>query len=97
MHDSMMIAEVGVIEKVSGNRMATPFAPPNPGSTPISTPRVMPTSIKRKFCGVRTTANPWNSALTSSIWALLFLSYFGKALLKAPSWCQQAITPNGIQ
>jgi len=26
------------IEKVSGSRMATPFAPPRPGSTPMITP-----------------------------------------------------------
>ena len=38
----MMIAAVGDIEKVSGSRMATPFAPPRPGSTPISTPSVTP-------------------------------------------------------
>jgi hypothetical protein len=38
----MMIADVGDIEKVSGRRMATPLAPPRPGSTPISTPSVMP-------------------------------------------------------
>src|SRR3546814_7755451 len=31
LHDSMMIAEVGDIEKVRGSRMATPFAPPRPG------------------------------------------------------------------
>ena len=34
-----MIAEVGDIAKVSGSRIATPLAPPRPGSTPISTPR----------------------------------------------------------
>ena len=41
----MTIAEVGDIVKVSGSRMATPLAPPRPGSTPISTPRMMPTNI----------------------------------------------------
>ena len=30
-----MIAEVGDIEKVSGSRIATPLAPPSPGSTPM--------------------------------------------------------------
>jgi hypothetical protein len=45
MHDSMMIAEVGFIEKVSGKRIATPFAPPSPGSTPISTPSRMPITM----------------------------------------------------
>ena len=30
-----MIAEVGDIENVSGSKIATPLAPPSPGSTPI--------------------------------------------------------------
>ena len=45
MHDSMMIADVGFIENVSGSRIAMPLAPPRPGSTPISTPSVMPISM----------------------------------------------------
>src|SRR4051812_47071127 len=60
MHDSMMIADVGDIEKVRGSRMATPLAPPRPGSTPISTPSVMPTIISSRFIGVRMTLNPWS-------------------------------------
>ena len=40
-----MIAEVGDMPKVRGRRIATPLAPPRPGSTPISTPRTMPTSM----------------------------------------------------
>ena len=40
-----MIAEVGGMLKVSGSRMATPLAPPRPGSTPMITPRMMPTSM----------------------------------------------------
>src|SRR3954470_202619 len=67
MHDSMMIADVGGIENVSGSRMATPFAPPRPGSTPMITPRMMPTSISPMFIGVSTTAKPCISALSSSI------------------------------
>ena len=31
------------------------FAPPRPGSTPISTPRMMPTNIRPMFIGVNTT------------------------------------------
>ena len=60
-----MIAEVGDIVKVSGSRMATPLAPPRPGSTPMSTPSVMPTSISSMFIGVSTTLKPWKSALSS--------------------------------
>src|SRR5579859_7824708 len=50
MHDSRMMAEVcppGVdaIEKVSGSRIATPLAPPRPGSTPMITPRMIPANM----------------------------------------------------
>ena len=58
MHDSMMMAEVGDMVKVSGSKMATPLAPPSPGSTPISTPRMIPTNINTMFIGVRMTLNP---------------------------------------
>jgi hypothetical protein len=58
MHDSMMIADVGFIENVSGSRIATPLAPPSPGSTPISTPSVMPISMKPMLGSVRATAKP---------------------------------------
>ena len=61
-----MIAEVGGIENVSGSRIATPLAPPRPGSTPMMTPSTMPTNISRKLNGVSTTAKPWNSALISA-------------------------------
>ena len=37
-----MIAEVGGMLKVSGSRIATPLAPPRPGSTPMITPSTMP-------------------------------------------------------
>ena len=40
-----MMAEVGFIENVRGSKMAMPLAPPRPGNTPISTPRVMPINI----------------------------------------------------
>ena len=38
-----MIAEVGDMLNVSGSRIATPLAPPRPGSTPMITPSTMPT------------------------------------------------------
>ena len=40
-----MMAEVGGMLKVSGRRIATPLAPPRPGSTPMITPSTMPTNI----------------------------------------------------
>ena len=58
-----MIAEVGGIVNVSGSKIATPLAPPKPGSTPMMTPRMMPIIINIKLNGVSTTAKPWNSAL----------------------------------
>ncbi len=65
MHESMMIAEVGGIVNVSGSRMATPLAPPRPGSTPMMTPSTMPIIISIRLNGVSTTAKPSNRALSS--------------------------------
>ena len=62
----MMIADVGGMAKVSGSRIATPLAPPKPGSTPMITPSTMPMVISSMLNGVRTTAKPWNSALSST-------------------------------
>src|SRR6185503_12922129 len=50
MHDSRMMAEVCppgccAMENVSGSRIATPLAPPRPGSTPMITPSTMPANI----------------------------------------------------
>src|SRR5690242_17812166 len=72
MHDSRMIAEVcppGVcaIEKVSGRRIATPLAPPRPGSTPMITPSRMPTSISARLVRLSATAKPWKSDCRSAI------------------------------
>jgi hypothetical protein len=58
MQDSMMIAEVGDMENVSGSRIATPLAPPRPGSTPMMTPSMMPTSMTKRLNGWRTTLKP---------------------------------------
>ena len=53
-----MIADVGVIVKVSGSKIATPLAPPRPGNTPISTPRMMPTNMRSMFIGVKMMLKP---------------------------------------
>src|SRR5512140_2547415 len=63
MHDSRMMAEVCppgccAIEKVSGSRIATPLAPPSPGSTPMITPRMMPANMSIRLNHDRATANP---------------------------------------
>src|SRR5205823_12371513 len=53
-----MIAEVGGIVNVSGSRIATPLAPPRPGSTPMLVPRVMPTTATNRLYGVIATWKP---------------------------------------
>jgi hypothetical protein len=67
MHESITMAVVGDMLKVRGSRIATPLAPPSPGSTPISTPSTMPTSIRSRFIGVMMTLKPWKRALSSSM------------------------------
>src|SRR5581483_4119177 len=66
MQDSMMMAEVGGIANVRGSRIATPFAPPSPGSTPMITPSTMPIIMSSMLNGVSTTLNPWNNAESST-------------------------------
>ena len=58
MQESMITADVGGIEKVSGSRIAMPLAPPSPGSTPMMTPSVTPTNISSRLNGVSATENP---------------------------------------
>ena len=53
-----MIADVGGIENVSGSRMATPLAPPRPGSTPMTTPSTMPSTMTMMLKGCSATAKP---------------------------------------
>src|SRR5690348_6248359 len=76
MQESRMIAVVvppGVcaMEKVSGSRIATPFAPPRPGSTPMITPSVMPMNMNSRFFSVRATMKPcsrdWISSMRDSV------------------------------
>src|SRR5712692_2216192 len=73
MHERRMIAEVVppgccAIVNVSGSRIATPFAPPSPGSTPMMMPRTTPTNISSRLNGDSATPNPCSSALISSTW-----------------------------
>src|ERR1700741_4789534 len=67
MQDSITMAEVGSIVKVSGNRIATPLGPPSPGSTPTKMPSTRPTIINTSVFQVRRTANPCNSRPKASI------------------------------
>src|SRR5579871_3790927 len=71
MQESRMIAEVVppgccAMPKVSGSRIATPFAPPRPGSTPMITPSTIPASMSSRLNGDSATPKPWISALISS-------------------------------
>src|ERR1700694_1656813 len=58
MHDSITIAEVGSMVKVSGSRIATPLGPPSPGSTPTKMPSTSPTIISAMVFQVSSTAKP---------------------------------------
>src|SRR2546427_13186199 len=53
-----MIADVGGIVNVSGSRIATPLAPPSPGSTPMMVPSVMPTTAMNRLNGVIAIVKP---------------------------------------
>src|SRR5215217_5433301 len=58
MHDSITIADVGSIVNVSGSRIATPFGPPSPGSTPTKMPSSNPSSMSARIFHVSSTAKP---------------------------------------
>src|SRR6187549_132423 len=58
MQDSITIAEVGSMVKVSGSRIATPFGPPSPGKTPTKIPSTSPTIISAMVFHVSSTAKP---------------------------------------
>ena len=53
-----MMAEVGAMENVSGSRMATPLAPPRPGSTPIRVPSAMPMTARKRLWGCSAIPKP---------------------------------------
>src|SRR5205085_10799598 len=67
MHDSITIAEVGSMVKVSGSRIATPFGPPSPGSTPTKIPSVSPTIMSARIFQVSSTLKPIASKPSASI------------------------------
>src|SRR5215470_16423378 len=67
MQESMTMAEVGSIVKVSGRRIATPFGPPSPGSTPTKMPSTSPTIISARIFHVSRTAKPCSNSPKASI------------------------------
>ena len=67
MQESITMAEVGSMVNVSGNRIATPFGPPRPGSTPTKIPSTRPTIISASVFHVRRTPKPYTSSSNASI------------------------------
>src|SRR5215475_8856870 len=67
MQDSITMAEVGSMVKVSGSRIATPFGPPRPGSTPTKMPSTRPTIISDSVFQVSRTAKPCRSRPKASM------------------------------
>src|SRR3954462_3226890 len=67
MHDSITMAEVGSMVKVSGSRIATPFGPPSPGSTPTKMPSTRPTIIRVSVFHVISTAKPCSNSPKASM------------------------------
>src|SRR6516162_8963038 len=67
MQDSITMADVGSMVKVSGSRIATPFGPPSPGNTPTKMPSTRPTIISASVFQVSSTAKPCRSRPKASI------------------------------
>src|SRR6201999_4666911 len=67
MQDSITMAEVGSMVKVSGSRIATPLGPPRPGSTPTKMPSTSPTIISASVFQVSRTAKPCSSRPKASM------------------------------
>src|ERR1700722_1088304 len=70
MLDSITMAEVGSIVKVSGSKIATPLGPPRPGSTPTKMPSTSPTIIRAIVFHVISTTKPCSKRPNASMDAL---------------------------
>ena len=77
------MAEVGSIVKVSGSRIATPFGPPSPGSTPTKMPSTSPTIISASVFQVSSTAKPCISRPKASIEIVRLAALAAEAPLRA--------------
>src|SRR5215208_4315101 len=71
MLESRIMAETGVMPKVSGRRSETPFGAPSPGSTPTRMPRRTPTTISARCCQLSTMVKPCSRASRFSTQAFL--------------------------
>ncbi len=67
--DSMMMAEVGGMPKVSGSSSATPDTGPTPGKAPISVPTITPATAITMLKGVKAIPKPrarlWKRSIRS--------------------------------
>src|SRR5450432_2472204 len=81
MLESITMAEVGSIVKVSGSRIATPLGPPRPGNTPTKMPSTRPTIIRVSVFHVIRTAKPCSNRPKASI---LQLSWFAHDPIRKP-------------
>src|SRR5882762_2479044 len=79
--DSITMAEVGSMVKVSGSRIATPLGPPSPGSTPTKMPSTRPTIISASVFHVSRTAKPCINKPKASMERL---SWFAHDLVSPP-------------
>ena len=78
-----MTAEVGGSLKVTGMRMATPFAPPRPGKTPTKVPTKSPATSTVRLNGLRAVCKPISRLYTASIPSSLYGSE-RQEILKPP-------------
>src|SRR3954470_12836282 len=80
MQESITIAEVGSIVKVSGSRIATPFGPPSPGSTPTKMPSTSPSIIRASVFHVSRTLKPYSRSSNASMGCLEAEQRFERSL-----------------
>src|SRR5467141_3905452 len=78
MLDSITMADVGSMVKVRGSRIATPFGPPSPGSTPTKMPSTSPTIISSSVFHVSRTAKPCMSRPKASMTRVLSIYLIAK-------------------
>src|SRR5260370_24285359 len=84
MQESMTMAEVGSMVKVSGSRIATPLGPPSPGSTPTKMPSTRPTIISSSVFHVSRTAKPCMSRPKASIMRVPSIYLIAKGRFERP-------------
>src|SRR3954470_16940764 len=97
MHDSMTMAEVGSIVKVSGKRIATPLGPPSPGSTPTKTPSTRPTIISAMVFHVSRTAKPCMSRPRASMAIFLAAQFLATQSLATQGRFERALRHDHVK